>query len=195
MKRACFFVISSVAIILMMTSAVVVLGISSCGNRDSKDAAKNENAQNFDSTDLKKDALFAVNIADANMTEIKLGQLAQSYATTVAAKDLGTMMVNDHTKAEAALKAIADSNNIALPDSMSDKSTKKYNDLAAMRGMDFDKAFANIMVDDHKDAITAFQTEADKGNIDVLKNWASKTLPTLQHHLDMSDSVKTLLNK
>ncbi len=61
--------------------------------------------------------------------------------------------------------------------------------------MDFDKAFAGIMVDDHKDAIAAFQTEADKGNNDALKDWASKTLPTLQHHLDMSDSLKVLLDK
>jgi len=183
------------SIIYLFSLAMLTTGAISCSSTDSKDVAKDENADKFDSTDLKKDAVFAVNIADANMTEIKLGQLAQTYATTAAAKELGAMMVNDHTKAEAELKTIADSDNISLPDSMSDKSTKKYNDLAAMHGMDFDKAFANIMVDDHKDAIAAFQTEADKGNNDALKDWASKTLPALQHHLDMSDSLKTLLDK
>ncbi len=107
------------SILYLFSLAMLGTGVISCSsNTDSKDVAKDENADKFDSTNLKKDAVFAVNIADANMTEIKLGQLAQTYATTAAAKDLGTMMVDDHTKAEAELKAIADSDNISLPDSI-----------------------------------------------------------------------------
>jgi len=179
----------------LMSSAMITMGAIACHNNDSTEAAKDQNEEKFDSTDLKKDATFAVNIADANMLEIKLGELAESYATTAAVKDLGKMIVDDHTKSGEALKAIALKNDISLPDSLSDKSTIKYNDFATKRGMDFDKSFTKEMIDAHKDAIDAFQKEADKGNNNELKDWASATIPTLQYHLEMSDSVENILDK
>jgi putative membrane protein len=182
-------------IVYLMSSAMLTVGVIACHSNDSTQAAKDQNEQKFDSTDLKKDATFAVNIADANMLEIKLGELAESYATTAAVKDLGKMIVDDHTKSGEALKGIAMKNDISLPDSLSDKSTIKYNEFAAKRGMDFDKSFTKEMIDAHKDAIDAFQKEADKGNNSELKDWASGTIPTLQHHLEMSDSVENILDK
>src|ERR1700751_2246747 len=127
-------------VLYLMSSAMLTVGATACHSNDSTQAAKDQNEQKFDSTERKKDASFAVNIADANMLEIKLGELAESYATTAAVKDLGKMIVDDHTKSGVALKGIAMRNNISLPDSLSDKSTKKYNDFAAKRGMDFDKS-------------------------------------------------------
>jgi putative membrane protein len=183
-------------IFYLVASLIIMIGATGCHNNDdSSQAAKQENDQKFDSTDIKKDAVFAVNVADANMLEIKLGQLADSAATASYVKDLGSMMVNDHTKAGEELKKIANDENITLPDSLSDKATNKYNNLAGKHGTDFDKSFTQMMIDDHKDVIDAFQKEANNGNDSTLKNWASNTLPTLQHHLDMSDSVMNLLNK
>jgi putative membrane protein len=182
-------------IFYLMLSAITTIGAMACHNNDSTQVANQQNEQKFDSTDLKKDATFAVNIADANMLEIKLGELAESYATTAAVKDLGKMIVDDHTKAGEALEGIAIRNDISLPDSLSDKSTIKYNEFAAKRGTDFDKSFTQEMIDAHKNAIDAFQEEADKGNNGELKQWASETIPTLQHHLEMSDSVQRILDK
>ena len=42
------------------------------------------------------------------------------------------------------------------------------------------------MVKDHKEDICAFKKEAKKGNETDIKTWASNTLPTLEHHKQMS---------
>jgi putative membrane protein len=60
------------------------------------------------------------------------------------------MMVKDHSQANENLKTIANSLNIALPDSVSDDTRKEIDKLKMKKGKDFDKAYVDMMVDDHK---------------------------------------------
>lgn len=169
-----------------------VLSLASCGNHDtdSKDMAKEENKEALKNTDLEDDAKFAVNAADGGMLEVQLGQLAETNGMSQQVKDLGKMMVDDHSKANEELKAWAMSKNVALPATLSDKSQKKYDDLAKKTGKDFDEAYTDAMVSDHKDDIDLFKKEADKGKDADLQTWAAGKVPTLEHHLMMSESAK-----
>ena len=173
----------------------MIVGVVSCNNNpDPKQAATAEDKAKFDSTDMKGDALFAVNVADGGMLEIKAGELAQANAELPVIKNLGKMMVDDHSKLADQLKQIAMANNITLPDSLSNAAQSKYKDLMKNKaGKDFDKAFTQMMVDDHTKTIKAFQDEAANGNNAALKDWASKTIPQLQSHLAMSDSAADVI--
>jgi putative membrane protein len=180
-------------------AACVVIGMTACNN--STDSAKQAEKQNdstlekTNSDSTKKDASFAVTAADAGMTEVQLGQLAQSNSNSAAVKSLGKMMVDDHTKAGDELKALADRKGIVLPAVLSDKHQKAYNDLAAKKGADFDKAYTDMMVSDHKDVIDAFKKEADAGEDTDLKAWAQGKIPTLEHHLEMSQTTQDKVKK
>jgi len=172
----------------------IIIGIVACNNNpDSKEIAKQQDVAKFDSTDMKSDALFAVNVADGGMLEIKSGSLAEANAETNVVKQLGKMMVDDHSKLADELKKITQANNITIPDSLSNESLSKYNGLMKKNGIEFDKAFAQMMIDDHTKTIKAFKAEADSGHNATLKDWASKTIPSLQHHLDMSDSAADMI--
>jgi putative membrane protein len=159
-------------------------------NEDSKKVAEKENEAKFDKTDIEDDTDFAVKAADGGMLEVKLGELAQSKGTSPAVKDLGKMMVKDHTKVNEELKALAQQKNISLPAMMSEKCEKKYNDLASKSGHDFDEAYTKAMVKDHKDDFDEFKKEADKGEDPDLKSWAASKLSTLEHHRSMSESAQ-----
>jgi len=139
---------------------------------------------------MNPDNEFAGEAADGGMLEVKLGQLAKAKGTAASVKALGSMMATDHGKANDELKALAQKNNIGLPAALSEKSQKTYDGLAAKKGADFDKAYAAMMVDDHNEDISKFQSEADNGQNADLKAFAAKTLPTLKHHLEMSNSTK-----
>ena len=139
---------------------------------------------------MNPDIEFAGEAAEGGMLEVKLGQLAKEKGTAGSVKELGSMMATDHGKANDELKAVAKKNNISLPAALSDKSQKMYDGLAAKKGSDFDKAYAAMMVDDHNEDIPKFQSEADGGQNADLKAFAAKTLPTLKHHLEMSNSTK-----
>ena len=47
-----------------------------------------------------------------------------------------------------------------------------------------------MQVDAHKDAVSLFQRYAKGGDNPDLKDWAGKTLPALQHHLEMAQNLK-----
>ena len=137
----------------------------------------------------EEDAKWAVEAANGGMTEVELGKLAQQKATTDRLKNFGAMMVSDHGKAGDKLKQIAAEKNIILPANLSDKSQKNIDDLNKKSGKDFDKAYINMMIDDHKKDVDKFK----KGSTDVkdsdLKNFASETLPVIQMHLDSIQAI------
>jgi putative membrane protein len=157
---------------------------------DSKEVAKDQNEAKFDDTNIEDDTKWAADAAEGGMLEVQLGKLAQTNAANPKIKEFGNMMMTDHSKAGDELKALAAKKNISLPTALGDKKQKDYNDLAAKKGADFDKAYADYMVSDHKEDIDDYQKEADKGKDAEMKAWAAGIIPTLQHHLQMAEAAR-----
>lgn len=166
--------------------------IASCGNNenDSKEMAKEQNEEKFDDTNIERDTKFAVSAADGGMMEVELGKLAQQNGSAPEVKQFGQMMVDDHTAANNELKSLAQSKNITLPTTLSNDKQDKVNDLAKKTGHDFDVAYMDFMVDDHKEDIDEFKEEADKGNDADIKAWAAGKVATLESHLQMAENGK-----
>ena len=49
---------------------------------------------------------------------------------------------------------------------------------------DFDKTYADQQVAAHKEAVDLFKKYASKGDDPDVKQFAEKTLPTIEHHLE-----------
>jgi putative membrane protein len=195
-------------------SLIVILGVtmlSSCGDgsTDSKKQADSANTANIDSAkkrdtseaapvhmaDMKPDADFAVAAADGGMLEVALGRLAEKKGVSQTIKKLGAQMVADHSKANMELKALAAEKHIVIPDNMSEKCQKKVSDLDEKKGRDFDKAYADLMVSDHKDDIDEFKKESEKGHDAQVSAWAKNKIPVLEHHLMMAEDAQKKLEK
>jgi putative membrane protein len=160
------------------------------GETDSKRIAEGLNEAKFDSSSIKMDTEFAVDVADGCMLEIKLGELAQTQGSSLKIREVGLAMVKEHTKVNDELTLIASQKNISLPVVLSAKSQKKLNDLAKKKAADFDIAFAKTMVKRHRDIIALFQRESEAGSDNNLREWASGKLPELQHHLSMAEKIE-----
>ncbi len=184
----------------------------SCGNSggsDSAQAAKDSNATKMDSTGTetttatpsippsvsKADQQFAVDAADAGMTEVQAGQLAQQKGMAKDVKDYGAMMVKDHTEAADKLKAIAATKNITLPASISTDMQKNIDDLQKKEGKDFDKAYIDMMISDHKKVISKFEDESKNGSDADIRGFSDSTLHTLRHHLDEAEKCNKMMKK
>lgn len=166
------------------------LFFASCSNGkksdDVKDVAEEQNDEKFDSNQQEKDAQFVVNAAEMNIEEIQLGQLAQQKGSSSHVKELGKMMVEMHTKSQNDLATLANNKFVSIPTSPTDDAMKSYGKLNEKSGADFDKAYADMMVDKHKDAIKTFEkASSDCEDMDI-KNWATTSLPDLRAHLDYS---------
>ena len=98
-------------------------------------------------------------------------------------------MITDHTKTTAELTEQAKADNVPIPGAMDSSHQKMLDKLKSLSGDDFRKQYFSDQVSAHKDAVSLF-TRYGKGGKDArLKDWASTTLPTLQHHLDMAQAL------
>lgn len=157
---------------------------------DSKEMADEQNEETLDETNLEDDAEFATVAAAGGMLEVRLGELAQQNGNSDVVKRLGKAMVEEHTKANQELKTLASQKNITLPEALSEEHQEKFNELAEKTGTDFDEAYTDFMVKDHKDDLDAFKKEAEDGNDPEIQSWASGKLQTLEHHLMMAEEAQ-----
>ncbi|MEP6595222.1 MAG: DUF4142 domain-containing protein [Ginsengibacter sp.] len=139
---------------------------------------------------LDKDASDFVNkAASGGMMEVELGKIAQEKAKSQRVKDFGSMMVTDHTQANDELKSIASSKNVTVPSAMMADEQKHVDDLSKKSGDDFDKGYMKMMLDDHKKDVAEFKKTSEKSTDADIKNFAAKTLPVLQKHLDSAKAI------
>lgn len=167
----------------------VIIGTSSCMNnsaKDTKDVAEEHNEAKFDTKSSEKDAQFLVNAAEINMENVSLGQLAQQNGTMSHVKELGKMVEDAHTKSLADLTALAKTKSVSLPTLQTDNGKETYKKLSDKSTKNFDKSYADLMVNEHKDAIDLFEKAAENSTDPDIKAWAAATLPTLRTHLDHS---------
>lgn len=137
-----------------------------------------------------QDRKFADAAAKGGLMEVMMGQLAATNATNAKVKALGEMMVKDHSKANDELKKWAETAGYTLPTSLDADKQKEYDDLKAKKDAEFDKKYTDLMVSDHKKDVEEFKEQASEGKEASLKSFASKTLPTLEHHLMESGKAK-----
>ncbi len=135
---------------------------------------------------VMKDEAFVRVAARGGLAETKLGKLAMDQGSNEAVKAFGTRMVAEHTKAANELKDAAKEERIALPTDLSSKDEATYDRLSKLSGADFDQAYAQDMVKDHQQDLRDFRREANHGNNDVIRGFASETVPMIQQHLDQA---------
>lgn len=135
------------------------------------------------------DANFLAQAANGGITELELGKLAIQKASSPQVKEFAQMMVNDHTKANNELKALADQMKIRIPAGLSDQNRLKIETITKNDGKNFDREYMLAMVKDHKITTEIFQSEVHDGNDSLIKAYASKTLPVLMHHREMAEKL------
>jgi len=147
--------------------------------RRSKDSTER---QSRDSTDHH----FVHEASIGGLTEVRLGKMAQKKAQNQKVKDLGEKLATDHSKANDELAAAARKDGIHTAETKLDPKQKGEIDrLGGMSGKDFDAAYLRTMLRDHQETVQKFQEEANSGESEHVKQFASKTLPTLEKHLAM----------
>lgn len=139
------------------------------------------------------DTVFVDKAAMGGVAEVKLGQLAQQKGSSDQVKTFGQKMVDDHSKANDQLKAIATGKGMDVPADMEPKAKAAMDKLSKLSGAAFDSAYMKMMVADHKEDIALFEKEAASGTDADLKAFAAKTLPTLHGHLKMAQGGKSTM--
>jgi putative membrane protein len=143
------------------------------------------------STLASADKDFLENAAQGGHTEVEGSKMAQTKSSNADVKQFADKMVQDHTKANQELVALASKKGYTPPDEPSLIQRTKLKALSVLDGHSFDKMYASqIGVSAHEDTVQLFQKEAADGKDADVKAWAAQTLPTLQQHLEMAKALQ-----
>ena len=179
--------------------ACLIISPSSCADdkktNDTKEVAETTNEAVLDNSSKEKDAQFLVNASEIYLTEINLGQLAQQKAMMADVKALGKTMEEDHTKTLAQVTSLAVQKTITLPEDLTQKGMDAHKKLTDMPAKDFDKAYCDMMVNGHKDAIAMFEKAVAETKDADIKAWATEKLSGLHLHHDKSMACQAKLDK
>ena len=138
-----------------------------------------------------QDKSFLKDAAEGGNAEVEASKVALDKSSSADVKTFAQQMVDDHGKAGTELKGLADQKGVKVSDTPSITKKTEIKVLSERKGSSFDQHYADsIGVKAHQDTIKLFQKEVDKGTDPDVKAWASKTLPALQHHLEMAQSLK-----
>jgi putative membrane protein len=131
---------------------------------------------------------FVNEAATSDMFEIQSSKLA-AERTTGDVQAFANQMVTDHTKTTSELTALAQAAKLPPPGQMTSSQQDMLDKLRGLNGKDFAKQYMDDQVSAHKQAVSLFQRYGKGGDNEPLKGWATQTLPTLQHHLDMAQGI------
>lgn len=133
---------------------------------------------------------FVKEAATSDMLEIQAAKIAENKGNAEE-KKFAEQIVTDHTKTSSDLKELVTSGavKVDIPASLDESSQKKFEQLKGAKADDFSGVYDSMQVSAHKDAVSLFERYSKSGDNAKLKDWAGKTLPTLQHHLDMAQAM------
>jgi putative membrane protein len=134
---------------------------------------------------------FVKQVAISDMFELQSNKIAEDKGNA-AEKAFAKQMIADHTKTTDQLKSMVSGGQVKaeLPTALDDSHQSKLDKLKKESGAEFSETFDDQQVSAHKDAVSLFERYAKGGDNAPLKDWAGKTLPKLQHHLQMAQQLE-----
>jgi putative membrane protein len=136
---------------------------------------------------------FLQKAAMGGLAEVELGKLAQQNASSAEVKRFASQMVTDHGKANQEIQTLAKKEGLELPTRLDAKHQALRERLEKLQGAEFDRAYMAEMVADHTKDVDEFDQAAKASTDPQVKEFASRTLPTLEAHLKMARDIQKSL--
>ena len=186
------FAVSKVALSLslaLLLSASFAMAQQDKGSYKSSKSETSSRGSKVSSSISPADKKFMKDAAEGGIAEVELGRLAAEKASNADVKKFGQRMVDDHQKANDQLKQLAAQKHVELPQEPSAKDKAAKARLEKLSGEQFDRAYMQDMVKDHKKDVADFQRESKTATDPDVKSFASQTLPTLEDHLKQAENT------
>jgi putative membrane protein len=129
-------------------------------------------------------------LAQANLAEIKAGQMGAQKATNPEVKKFAQKMADDHQIMLNDLKTLAKSKDVALPQDPNARDFVEMKKLEHVGGADFDKSYMDQMVKDHEKDLQSAQNIAAKAKDAQFKSAVQHAASKMQEHLSLAKTVQ-----
>ena len=131
----------------------------------------------------RSDAVFLAMAAEVDMTVAHMGQMAETNASASEVKNLAKTLVQDHTSDYERVYVLGAKLGDKIPKAIDRHDQQTFARLRHVEGKSFDRMFLSQQSTEHEKLINAFKREAEHGTNPEIKDYASRTLPTIEQHL------------
>ncbi|HEY5678413.1 MAG TPA: DUF4142 domain-containing protein [Myxococcales bacterium] len=131
----------------------------------------------------------------ANQEEIKMGKLAEDKGTD-RVKSYAKTLQDDHSAADRQVKDLAQKKGWTLSDTPRNERMQHHQQammdrLDHLQGSQFDRTFANRMVNGHQRLIRMARNWSQNANDPEVKGLLDQMMPKLQQHEQMAEQLRT----
>ncbi len=136
------------------------------------------------------DREFMVKAAQGGMAEVQFGQIATKRASSNTVRQYAQQMIQEHTKANNELMALARAKGVTLPKTIGEKNEKLRTRLSSLYGARFDREYMREAgVKSHAEQAKLFERQVERGQDPDVIAFAAKTLPVVQKHLQEAEQL------
>jgi putative membrane protein len=136
---------------------------------------------------------FMMMVAQNSNAEVVAGKLATRKATNPQVKQFAQRMVDEHTKMNQEMEALAETKGLALPTAPDEQHSQEITIFEQMSGAEFDRAYMSAQVADHAKAVAMFQDQAKTAADPDLRSFAAKHAPMMRDHLNTTSQISQSL--
>lgn len=130
-----------------------------------------------------------IKASQSNVAEIEEGRLAMTHSKNPQVQALGNRLVQDHSKAEDTLEALAATLSVKLPAKPSSTQEQDIARLRSLKGAAFDQVFEKDEVSSHQKTLAQLRQSAPNVHYAALKAWIAQNYPVLQEHLELAQNL------
>jgi putative membrane protein len=131
-----------------------------------------------------QDELFVLLLGMGSRAEVEAGRMAEGKASRPAVKDFARRMVEDHSKGNEQLTALADRHRMTLPKDVAPEHKAMRQQLESLSGAALDLAYLRGQLVEHQKTAQLLEWEIGMGQNPQLVRFASAMLPVVLEHLE-----------
>ncbi len=130
----------------------------------------------------------------SNQMEMAMGQMAKDQGYTQRVRQYGEQLINDHEEADKRTQDVANQQNITLAETNQGHPANTHK-LSSLKGIEFDRAFAKAMLEDHNKDVKKLEDAQKKLTDSPVKDLVDQVLPVLRDHQRTANDLTLELKK
>ncbi|HEY1212338.1 MAG TPA: DUF4142 domain-containing protein, partial [Bryobacteraceae bacterium] len=142
-----------------------------------------------DASSATADKDFVKKALEGRSAEVVLGRLAQQKSQSEDVRQFGQKMVDDHSQLGDEIKPIAQQLGVREPKEPSERDKQLIARLGTLSGPQFDEAYIQAMMKDHKQDLKEFKDEAQLAQDPSVKRVARQGSGMVSQHLRLIEQI------
>ena len=138
---------------------------------------------------------FLIKVASCHNADIEISKLADKRSASSPVKDFASMLIKEHKTSYDRVGMLLKTRKLGVVTGLEKETRDELKRIGGLEGNDFDRAYLQCMVKEHKYAIRFFENQVKNGKEQEIRSFAQEMLPDLRKHLTKAEDLQKTVVK